>query len=238
MRLVTRAELGRHLGVTTNAVTIACRERIADACVGQRVDIDHASVQAWIRKRRRGQSELDAEPSPGAQEALYTRPSADQNSVPRTPDGIEDVHGFEHLTLREIVSRWGGMSVHSDWLDMRRKQTQIRERELKNYELEGKLIPREAVRVHVFGIIDGAFRRLLQDSPKTIARRVYAMAKAGEDVGKAEELVRDSMTSVLQPLKDSAVRALREARSAPREDDAGDGTTEPGPVLPPRARRK
>jgi hypothetical protein len=220
MRLVTRSELARHAGCTSVAVTLACKGRLKDAVRGNRVDLDHPKVQAWLKKRGR------EAPAPPPSEVLPAQlapapgPRGAQTAPVRTPEGIEDIHGFEDLTLREIVARYGSMSVHSDWLDMRRKQTQIREREIKNHELEGKLIPREAVRVHVFGLIDGAFRRLLQDSPKTIARRVYAMARAGEPVEKAEELVRDSISSLLRPLKDGAARVLR-AGSAPRG-----GTTE------------
>lgn len=251
MRLVTRAELARHLGLTTNAVTVACRERIKDACVRNRVDIDHPLVAAWItkqaRKRRHDQAlgegpaaapeppdeptlPLGGAPQPGEIVAApRPRPAADV--PPAQPQGIEDVEGFEDLTLREIVTRYGSMSVHSDWLDMRRKQTQIREREIKNYELEGKLIPRDAVRTHVFGAIDQTFRRLLQDFPKTMARRVYAMAKAGEPVEKAEDLARDALASQLKPMKEQAARALRSASSgntlqpgqAPRDE-----TTERG----------
>lgn len=209
MRLVSRAELGRHLGLTTVAVTIACRSRIKDACVKNRVDLDHPLVVEWLRKRNRLTPEAPAtEPQP-ASDALAARPRADVETVPAMPNGIEDVHGFEDLTLREIVARYGTMSVHSDWLDMRRKQTQIREREIKNFELEGKLISREGVRVHVFGAIDQTFRRLLQDFPKTMARQVYAMAKAGEPVEKAEDLARDRLSSQLKPMKEQVARALR-----------------------------
>lgn len=209
MRLVTRAELARHAGCTRMAVTAACKERLAKACHGAKVDIDHASVRAWLKKRGRDLPAPPPEEPAAPKSEPPARPRAAQNGQIRAPTGIEDIDGFEDLTLREIVARFGSMSVHSDWLDMRRKQTQIRERELKNHELEGKLIPREAVRVHVFGVIDGAFRRLLQDAPKTIARRVYAMAKAGESVDIAEALVRDTVSSLLQPVKDAAARVLR-----------------------------
>lgn len=223
MRLVTRAELARHAGCTAMAVTQACKVRLAKAVHGKRVDIDHPAVRAWLKKRGHELPEPAASEVVPAPAALASGPRGAQMAPVRTPEGIEDIHGFEDLTLREIVTRYGSMSVHSDWLDMRRKQVQIREREIKNFELEGRLIPREGVRVHVIGVIDGAFRRLLQDAPKTLARRIYAMAHAGESVEAAEELVRDTVTSLLRPVKEAAARVLR----AP-------GTTATGGVIPSR----
>ena len=75
----------------------------------------------------------------------------------------------------------------------------IREKELRNWEVEGKLIPRDGVRTHVFGAVEGANRRLLRDAPKTIARRLYAMAKSGASVEEAEQVVREIVGSQLRP---------------------------------------
>ncbi len=110
------------------------------------------------------------------------------------------------------------MTAHADWLDMRKTQVDIREKELKNGALEGKLVPRDWVMTHVLGAVERAFKQLLQDAAKTIARRLYGMAKAGASTEEAEQVVRDIISANLRPAKETAARAARS--KAPGNDGA------------------
>lgn len=123
----------------------------------------------------------------------------------------EDIAGFAHLSLDELVRKFGTALAFRDWLIARKTIADIHEKELKNERTMGALIERELVKVHLLGLIDAAFRRLLADAPKTIARRLYAQAKSGEPVEDAEKLVRETISSILQPAKTSAARVLRNA---------------------------
>lgn len=113
--------------------------------------------------------------------------------------------------LVPLAARFSTQTELSDWLDRLKRVEEIREKRLKNEETEGTLIPRELVKTHVFGAIEMVNRRLLTDSPKTIARRLYALAKSGAPIEEAEEVVREIISSQLRPMKDKTVRVLRNA---------------------------
>src|SRR5689334_9022296 len=77
--------------------------------------------------------------------------------------------------LRPIVQRHGTRRGFDDWLDRVKTLEDIRKRRLDNDETEGRLISDEIVKTHIIGAMEGSHRRLLGDTPKTIARLLYAM---------------------------------------------------------------
>jgi hypothetical protein len=212
-RLVSRAELARIAKVSAMAITKICRTRLMEACIGPRVDLDHPSVLAYLASKDIAPPAALEAPVRAPLEPTAPRPSSKSASGQRealeASDEKIDVEQYADMTLRQIADLFGTVTAFKDWLDARKKQVAIREKELRNWELEGRLIPRDAVRTHVFGAIDGANRRLLQDAPKTITRRLYAMAKSGAAIEEAEQVVREIVGSQLRPVKDVAARALR-----------------------------
>lgn len=233
-RLVTRAEFARLDGISAMTVTRYCRTRFADACIGSRLNLDHPTIAGYLADRAAISPRTAARPAPpptpelesvAAPTAEPTAPQppppspADLTPLPRPSspvrvDGLDptdrvDVEKYADWTLRQIADVFGTVTAFKDWLDARKKQVSIREKELKNWESEGLLISREAVRTHVFGHIEGVNRRLLQDVPITIVRRVYALARSDTPPEDAERLVREILGSELRPVKEKAARALR-----------------------------
>lgn len=219
-RLETRSALARLAGVSPAAITKACKGQLAGACTGKRIDLDHASVQEYLAKkgvtstpppvapaRRR---ETPPAPRPGKTKKRGRPSPAPKPSVDRSADD-EDPESFLDMTLRDLTERFGTETAFKDWLDARKKIADIREKDLKNDETDGRLIPRDLVRTHLFGAIEAGNRRLLGDSPKTIARRIYALAKSGAPVEEAESVVREIVSSQLKPVSDTAARVLRNA---------------------------
>jgi hypothetical protein len=226
-RLVTRRELSRIAGVSDSAISKACGRagklgELAPACVDERIDVDHAV--RYLKKHGRRPPPRPREREEPPSDVRPYRPEQDESVAseeppPRFirvamtggegPQSIEDIERFADMTLREIVNRFGSMTAHRDWLDMRKKQVDIHEKELKNRQTDGELIPREAVRVHVFGVLEELHKRLLQDVPKNLVRTIYGMAKSGTPVEEAERDARDKIGSLLRPVKDKAARALR-----------------------------
>lgn len=230
-RLVSRSELARIAKVSPAAITKACKTQLAPACVGKRIDLDHAATTQYLRAkgisdpaptsssnptknhatnptavRRRPKKTADPEHAPG--------PRSDggmEDPASEEVEGEEDPEHFLSLTLAQIVERFGTKTGFKDWLVARKTIADIREKELKSDETEGRLIDRELVKTHVFGAIEAGNRRLLGDSPKTIARRLYALAKSGAPVEEAEKVVREIISSQLKPVKTTAARVLRNA---------------------------
>lgn len=79
MRLVSRAELARLVGVSKPAITQHCDSpKLRDACHGTRVDLDHPLVAAYFKARGK------AVPPPLA-EATKTKPAGGSDAAPSSP---------------------------------------------------------------------------------------------------------------------------------------------------------
>jgi len=122
-----------------------------------------------------------------------------------------DIEAHLDLTLRQILAEFGTAESFSRWLSARKTLEEIREKQTKNAENERRLIPRDMVRNHIFGSIEDSNLRLLTDAPRTIARRVYGLAKSKTPVEEAEALVRDLISAQLKTVKATAVRLLGDA---------------------------
>lgn len=224
-RLETRSNLARLVGVSPSAITQACKSQLADACVGKRIDLDHAAVQAYlagkgvtstpppIRKKNPPPAPTAPRPDRARSPKAKGRPRANPPPAPAPAPAEDDAdpERFLDMSLRDLTEMFGTVVAFKDWLDARKKIADIREKDLKNEETDGTLIPRELVQSHLFGAIEAGNRRLLGDSPKTIARRVYAMAKSESPVEEAEAVVREIISSQLKPVSATASRVLRNA---------------------------
>lgn len=101
---------------------------------------------------------------------------------------------------------------------LEKRQAEVRRLNLQNLETEGRLISRDLVRTHVFGAIDAGNRRLLGDASKTIARRVYGLARSGAPIEEAERTVRELISSQLRFVQTTAVRVLQGGESTKSGD--------------------
>lgn len=193
---------------------------------GDRIDIDADAARVWLSKRGIEPTETGPwkgvqAPKPPAGDDLADEPepdwaegdAADPVAPPPGPptDEPADAEALLDLTFRVIAERHGSVEGFQDWLDARKRVGEIKRIEIQNATTSGRVVSRELVRAHLFGALDAANRRLLTDTPKTIARRLYALAKSGADLQEAEAAVRDLISSQLKPMKANAARVLRNA---------------------------
>lgn len=118
---------------------------------------------------------------------------------------------IENMTVRELVRRFGTAESLTEWLKARKLITQITAQENSISERRGELVSREIVHTHIFGAIENAFSRLLQDAPRTIAARTIAANEAGEPLEDVENLVRELMESQIRTVKARSRKALENA---------------------------
>jgi hypothetical protein len=219
---VTRAQYAASKGVSRAAVTLAAKGPLKPACLeGGRVDAGHPAAIAWHAKGRRNAVAARATTAPRKKArrapAAPTARAATDSKPPPAPTTVRpprlNAAGFSDeladFTLSQIVDRWGSVRAYADATEANGKRERAHALRLKNDALEGKSISRDLVRQHVFGSIDAANRRLLGDSAKTIARRVYALAKGGAAMEEAERTVTELISSQLKRVKETAVRVLR-----------------------------
>lgn len=240
-RLDTLTALARLAGVSRQAVSKLAKGPLAPALIGRRIDLDHPAVVEYLAKKDAAPTTSKSNRSKRKKKPTPARPKPPKRgkkpTAPRPPprrrrssmrpveaeddDGRElagatdvteeDIEEYAHLSLDQLKEMFGTARAFVDWLDARKKISEIREKDLRNAETQGRLIERELVRTHVFSAIEAGNRRLLGDSPKTIARRLYALAKSGAPVEEAEAVVREIVSSQLRPVRATAARVLRDA---------------------------
>ncbi|HET9954162.1 MAG TPA: hypothetical protein VFQ61_06650 [Polyangiaceae bacterium] len=240
-RLYTRTEFARIVGVTKQAIGQACNGKLGEACVGKRINIEHAAAKEYLalhgakapkhldedsapaqsKASKRAQTKPAGQPTTAAPSKKQTAAPPQQSSDPvgKGPvrliyREVNDLNEIADMTLRQIGAAFGTVTGFRDWLEARRKLEELREKELRNAEADGKLISIKLVRTHVFGAIESGNRRLLTDSPKTITRRLYAAARSDVPMEEAEQMVREIISSQLKPVKETAVRVLRDSSAA------------------------
>lgn len=236
-RLVSRAEFARLAGVSKPAVTKASKGPLLQAaCSADRIDVDHPDAVAYVAAATKGRKggasaaeQTDRAPTktpkstkaapraptppakPGRKRAA--KPPAPPHPPPPPPPPTVPAEGAKPLDayaqmLDELVTEFGTARNFRDWLQSRKMIADIREKELKIDEAEGRLIRRDLVMTHLLGLIEGAFRQLLTDTPKKITRTMYAMARSDSPLEEAEARTRAFMSEQLEPLRDHAVRVL------------------------------
>ncbi len=227
-RPVSRAELARLAKVSKPAITKQCDKALRPALVGDRVDLDHPLVRAFLLehgvdlpapahapakgKKTSPTSRAAPTKAPATQPKRGGKPTAKRPAEPvsELEFGGGDSEELEAIAdiIRPLVERFGTKRAFRDWLLALKEIEAIREKRLNNEEAEGLLIYRELVRTHVFGRIEACHRRLLGDVPKTLTRRVYALAKNGTAIEEAEATVRELIGSQLDPMKTAVDRTL------------------------------
>jgi len=216
MRLVTRADLARRAGKTRAAITKACKTALAPACTGDRIDLDHPAVARYLGAEP-AIVESDEPPESDAVAPKNPPPAPTTSADGSLPTGYkrteigplpDEIDDYLDLTLRRILQSYGTVRAFADWLDQVRKIETIRTARNANEEAESRLISRELVRKSIFAALDGLFRRLLTDFPKTMARRSYANAKADVAVEETERVIAELLGSMLEQVKGGAVEEL------------------------------
>lgn len=218
---VRKAEFARRAGRGRSTITEACRDGgpLRGAVLDRgHIDASHPAVAAWATERGIDPEALldtgapqraPRPPKPPATPDIEAEAAKLPTGIPdlRWPQNPEDIGSF---TLNQIIHLWGSLDVLADATDVRKKLADARRLEIGNRTKDGTLIERELVRTHMFGALDGFSRRLLGDAPKTIARRVYNLARTEAPLEDAEAQIRDAISSQLQVVKTQVQRALRE----------------------------
>jgi hypothetical protein len=243
-RLYSRTEFARMANITKQAISKACRNQLAPACDGKRINAAHPAAVEYLARhgtsartpldgiaRRSDRAEPDPPIGPGRAAApppdpVHSAQHPDETGQPLPPRRdpskavrlvsreVRDVNEVADMTIREVVAKFGTVTAFRDWLMSLKKIEDVREKNLRNAEINGKLISIELVRTHVMGAIESMNRRLLADTPKTLARRLYAAAKSDVPIEEAERMTREIISSQLRPMADTAARVLRDGGGA------------------------
>jgi len=211
-QLVSKAELARMAGISRAAVSQACgkKGKLSAACVADRVDLSHPAVAKYMAGRG-PVPEPEPKLSPASRGRARPSDAMPPEPPPAPPDAeaIKAIEGYGHLTLNELVDRFGTDRKFRDWLDATKKIEDIRKARLSNDVTEGTLIARALVEMHVFGAIEAGNRKLLQDFPQTATKLLYESARGDIPIEDAEAKLRNLVSKQLKPVSADVERALR-----------------------------
>lgn len=216
-QLVTRTQLAELAGVTPAAVSKSTKSgALAPAVVGKRVDASHPAALEYVRKHGGESAVRTLQKKPHVRGPAAAKQKRKAAATPGSgPAGggevPENIEAFAEWTIRDVVARFGTDQAFVDYLKAVKEIESIAEKRIKNARERGDLIPREFVRTHLFGALDGFNVRLLNDAPKSLARKLYAAAKAGKPIEDGEEIVRKEIGGQLKAVKAKTAKAIKNA---------------------------
>lgn len=217
-RLYSAMRLGEALGVTRQYVSRYVKERCPEAKIGTKIDLDNPEILSLFASKGIDPS-LKITTAPERTSPLATNKTVSQSRAKSTQSKHssrqarnEDDIGFvkspsnmdisDHgdLTIREIAAFYGSDEEYRGWLDARKKQVEIFEREIKVKKQLGDLIEREIVTKFIISSIDGFNSQLLTDFCKSIPIDLRAAFESGKDNIEIEKLLRIKISAQLGPL--------------------------------------
>lgn len=197
-RLISRTDLARMAGVSQTAITKQCKRTLAAALVGDRIDLDHPAVQAYLAAHGRS----DAAPP------VTTKPTTRTARAPTT--GAKRARAGTAAPPPPTTSPVDERRQELDGLEVANARARLRERELRNAEAEGRLIPKEPIRAHIFGAISTLYKRLLEDVPNTLASRLLSAGRSGATHEEGKAVVIEVLRGQLEAVKAVATETLRD----------------------------
>ena len=203
--IVTKKDFAQACGVSSAAITKALKGALAEALVAKKIDANHTAAKAYALKQ-------------AAKAGKVTKLKAGEKAKPTGRAALADkreqksrLEGYYDKSLLEIVKEHGSQVQFEGWLRSAKLMEEVRDKQTRNFEREGELVPRSLVKQAVIIPYDAAHKALLNDVSKTIAARAHAMAKAGGTVAEVERFVVDTITKTLERATRDVMQALEGA---------------------------
>jgi hypothetical protein len=218
---VARSEFARRAKRTPAAITQACQGPLKAACLpGGRIDASHPAVLAWAQKRKLDPASLlDPEPavSGGRTRGRPTAAAkvAEAKSEAMAPDlsAPARINDLLDMPLREILARHQSIQGFGDWLDRRKKISDIAKTEFHIALKRDLYMPRHFVEQHLLGLIETTNLRLLREVVTTATSELYALAKSGRPLEEGHRALRGIIGANLKYAADTAAKLIRTSRS-------------------------
>lgn len=249
-RHIKQAALAGMAGVSKQAISKRCKRDLAPAMVGDLVDLDHALVKSFLADRgraapaparaptkaRKPPTSAPADPTGEPTDFLNDQPAPTAYRPDLAPDDprrgftVGSPEDLEYLggLLEPLIRYFGTDEVCKNWMVALREKENIRAKRLDNEETEGQAIPREFVVVHILSFLEETNKRLLGDMPKTLVRRLFAMAHSGASAADGEREAREAVSSHLDAVQKKIAKTIRDAarRAAAKRAGADRGASD------------
>lgn len=227
-RLYPASKISAACGVSRQYITRYVKEHCQEAKIGTKIDINHPVMSAFMESKGADMSK-QLKPAEKRTSHLATTPVSqsesklaksrrDVTSKPRQKltstqnKTVEEIDISDHgnLTLNEIIAYFGSDESYRGFLDAKKKQIEIVEKELKVQKTKGEVIDRDFVSNHLFGVIQEMTSRMLVDYPRKIVEMIYAHCESGDTKEEAEVTVREELGKPIKAAKAQVVKRIGE----------------------------
>lgn len=228
-RLYPASKIGAACGVSRQYINRYVKEHCIEAKIGTKIDINHPVMHAFMESKG---ADMSAQLKPAEERTshLATTPvSQSESKLAKSRRGngtkserpkitatqnktVEQVDISDHgnLTLNELVAYFGSDESYRGWLQAKKTQTEIIEKEIKVKEKLGELVSRDLVDKATFSLVDGFTSRLLTDFCKSCPVDLRAAFESGKDNIEIEVLIRKLVSLQLNPLIKKLSEATRD----------------------------
>jgi hypothetical protein len=217
--LVSKSQLAKMAGLSKPAVSKAIKQgRLKDCFTEGFIDANHPEVVDFLEKGRERTKSKRPGPKPGEKKKRYVSyKDKDDDNLPRQTDQDigervnelpTDLRLLVDKSLRELIELFGTAQIMDGWLKNTLTIDKIYKQRIENAQKEGTLINRDVVLRGVVQPIDNAFRKLMTDFARQVARKVGPMAMAGRATEEIEMAVRDQMSDHLVKVKTSIEQSM------------------------------
>ena len=205
-KLITQAELARRAGRSRAAVSKALlRSNLQLAKVGNKIDASHPEAIKFVERG----IEADIKKNPHNHRDVVSPYTPTDEQIERTLSTLPaDIRKLAHMPLNQLIEMFGTDKSMTEFLKAVKDIESIHKIRLETAEKESRLVTRRLVGL-VFDMYDTMFKRLLSDGARTIARKCYAMAHAGQSELDLEEYVIGRLSKFIKNTKAKATKALR-----------------------------
>ena len=131
-----------------------------------------------------------------------------------------DPADFLKWEFQKLVMVFATAPRMKDWLDARKKISDIEKTDLANAEKRGELADVRLFNRDIYPAIDACFVKILSDGSKTCASRAIAMAQSGKSAEDLEHFIHDTMGTHILLAKNRIKRTLEaiKAKAAKNQD--------------------
>lgn len=205
--IVTQKEFAEMAGVSPPAISKLIRHGKIPVTERKRIDLDAPECVAYLKSKG---TATDGEPAPQAKERPPNEPSTGRAAMmakrKKSPGGAPSKKtgvkpGKPGVTKSDVMIRRD--------LEMQKLASEVQYRELKNAQMEGRLVAREVMIAGVWNPLETFLVRILSDGAKTMSKAIVPIVKSGGSREEVEVAIRQELTSFILPLKESIQRALK-----------------------------
>lgn len=218
-RLYSANKISEALGLSRQYVNKYCTKHCNDARVGSgkgaRIDINHPAMIALFESKGVDHS-ADIKPAPERADPQAIKPVSQSesksamakaragSSTKAKPKDKKVINGMENLeaiditehgklTIDEIAAFFGSAPDYRDWLDAKKKQVEVIEKETKIKIQLGEYIRKDVVDTLFIGVVDAFNSRLLTDFCKSAPIDLRPAFESGKDDIQIESLIRSML---------------------------------------------